>query len=363
LGFASTGSGVTIRIQGNEDVVAAALVGADGINSAVAGQLCGPLGTTYSGYVAWRAIAEMAYEPDDGQIWACLVRGREVGWLPVGDRRTYWFATTCLPEGQALAEGDKAYLLELLEQWPDPIPELIANTPPEQLTRSDIVDRQAPSIWGDGPVTLLGDAAHPMRPHLGQGGCQAIEDAAALALSLVEFRDHASAFRRYERQRRRRLDMLVARSGVSLRVNRLATGKLGDKLLDAPAPGVGTLRCGHPVEDGVPVGRAQFVEHGLRARVPTERCGEVRRHLDCGLAVVGSVPGAVSFRSGHCVETGASHTSLFDELGCDRDVAFRPCAPRPSGSERPAKRAVVAAAEPPVDPSEAQRLGKGLVVA
>jgi 2-polyprenyl-6-methoxyphenol hydroxylase-like FAD-dependent oxidoreductase len=81
--------------------------------------------------------------------------------------------------------------------------------------RNDVVDRAVPGRWSDRAVTLVGDAAHPMRPHLGQGGCQAIEDAAVLATCLAKAADPVSAFANYERRRRRRAQRIVFLSRLS----------------------------------------------------------------------------------------------------------------------------------------------------
>ncbi|MHB1713188.1 MAG: FAD-dependent monooxygenase, partial [Acidimicrobiales bacterium] len=214
-GYDLNPSGVTIRLHDGGDVAVDAVVGADGIGSAVATQLAGPLQSSYSGYAAWRAIAETDSVPEDDRFWACLADGHEFGWLPIGSGRTYWFATACLPEGHSFPEGDEAYLKETFGHWPYPIPHLLAATPSQRLVRNDIVDRAMPNQWSDGPVTLLGDAAHPMRPHLGQGGCQAIEDAVVLASYLAKARDAGDAFKRYEQRRRGRTRLIVQLSRLS----------------------------------------------------------------------------------------------------------------------------------------------------
>lgn len=208
-GYDLNPSGVTVRLHNGGDVAVDAVVGADGIGSAIATQLVGPLQSSYSGYAAWRAIAETDSEPEDDQLWACLAEGHELGWLPIGDDRTYWFATACLPEGHIFPEGDEAHLKDAFGHWPHPIPHLLASTPSHQLVRNDIVDRAMPNKWSDGPVTLLGDAAHSMRPHLGQGGCQAIEDAVVLASYLARSQDVGDAFAQYEQRRRRRTRLIV----------------------------------------------------------------------------------------------------------------------------------------------------------
>lgn len=81
--------------------------------------------------------------------------------------------------------------------------------------RLDCYDRPPLRVWGRGPVTLLGDAAHPMTPNLGQGACQALEDAAALTLCFGPphgLGDPEAALRAYERFRIARARWFVERS-------------------------------------------------------------------------------------------------------------------------------------------------------
>ena len=214
VGYDLGASAVTVRFASGEQAGVDALVGADGVSSAVARTLNGPFRTSYSGYTAWRGIAEMD-PPDGDQILACVGGGHEFGWMPVASRRIYWFATAWVPQGQEMPGGDDLYLKETFGQWPQPIPDLLAATPPGRLVRNDILDRAPLRRWTAGPVTLVGDAAHPMRPHLGQGGCQAIEDAAVLAGCLARSTSPDLAFRTYERQRRRRTSRVVRLSRVS----------------------------------------------------------------------------------------------------------------------------------------------------
>jgi 2-polyprenyl-6-methoxyphenol hydroxylase-like FAD-dependent oxidoreductase len=77
---------------------------------------------------------------------------------------------------------------------------------------ADMYDRPVLTAWSQGRITLVGDAAHPMTPNLGQGACQAIEDAYFLAESLKSARTIASALQRYEAQRIKRANTIVQRS-------------------------------------------------------------------------------------------------------------------------------------------------------
>jgi 2-polyprenyl-6-methoxyphenol hydroxylase-like FAD-dependent oxidoreductase len=146
-------------------------------------------------------------------------RGARFGCTHIGRGRIYWFATANAPAGVGDGPlggpaGPKAKLLRHFGDWHDPIRELIETTEEGAILRTDIYDR-APlgEIWGEGAVTLLGDAAHPMTPNLGQGACQAMEDAVVLARCLAERNvSTADALRRYERLRAARVAMLVRRS-------------------------------------------------------------------------------------------------------------------------------------------------------
>jgi 2-polyprenyl-6-methoxyphenol hydroxylase-like FAD-dependent oxidoreductase len=96
--------------------------------------------------------------------------------------------------------------------WADPIPAVLAATDPADILRNDLYDRDQARQWSRGPVVVVGDAAHPMRPHLGQGGCQGIEDAAVLARFVDGDGDLAAAFARFVAFRRPRVQSLVRES-------------------------------------------------------------------------------------------------------------------------------------------------------
>jgi 2-polyprenyl-6-methoxyphenol hydroxylase-like FAD-dependent oxidoreductase len=88
---------------------------------------------------------------------------------------------------------------------------IIRATKPDDLRVDELLVRDPLDQWGRGPVTLLGDAAHPMLPHTGQGAAQAIEDAVALSLALARGTETESSLRTYEYVRSRRTAALVRR--------------------------------------------------------------------------------------------------------------------------------------------------------
>jgi 2-polyprenyl-6-methoxyphenol hydroxylase-like FAD-dependent oxidoreductase len=221
-----TGDGsVRVDMSDGSSCAAPAVIGADGTHSVVARHINGPLRARYAGYTAWRGVADFALACE--LAGETLGPGAEVGHVPLGADHTYWFATERLPEGQRFPGGELAYLSSRFGRWAEPIPAILAATPPESVLRNDLYDRDPARRWTRGPVALVGDAAHPMRPHLGQGGCQALEDAAILAGFLDAIADPATAFARFESFRRPRVKALTRESAMIGRIINLRPAAVG----------------------------------------------------------------------------------------------------------------------------------------
>jgi 2-polyprenyl-6-methoxyphenol hydroxylase-like FAD-dependent oxidoreductase len=138
-------------------------------------------------------------------------RGLEAGVVRAGDREVYWYlsvrAEQFAPPRDALTVATRC-----AAQFHEQFRAIVAATRTEDLRLDELFDRSPIDHWGRGPVTLLGDAAHPMLPHAGQGAAQAIEDAVTLGALLHEVSDttalHA-ALRRYEHLRTTRTRKIV----------------------------------------------------------------------------------------------------------------------------------------------------------
>jgi 2-polyprenyl-6-methoxyphenol hydroxylase-like FAD-dependent oxidoreductase len=187
-----------------------ALVAADGIRSICRQQLLGDGEPTYSGYFCWRGIAPRSPAlPSNwgGEFWGT---GLRFGGCCIDGQRLYWFAVTDGPKDQTDEKvRSKATVLETFKDFSQAIRDIIASTPEEAIFRSDIADRKPVTTWGEGRLTLLGDAAHAMTPNLGQGACQAIEDALVLGLQLHATSDVPAALRNYEKLRQPRSNKVV----------------------------------------------------------------------------------------------------------------------------------------------------------
>jgi 2-polyprenyl-6-methoxyphenol hydroxylase-like FAD-dependent oxidoreductase len=155
------------------------IVAADGIRSRVrAGWPTDP-GIRYAGYSAWRGVTSgpVDLRGAAGETWG---RGTRFGIAPLQDGRVYWFAVDSMPPATVI-DDEYAAVSTLFKSWHAPIGELIGATDPAAVFRLDINELAGtlPS-YRRGRCVLLGDAAHAMTPDLGQGGNQALEDAATL---------------------------------------------------------------------------------------------------------------------------------------------------------------------------------------
>jgi FAD-dependent urate hydroxylase len=229
-GFEQDKGGVVVRFAGGREERCELLVGADGLHSVVREQLLDDGPPLYAGYVAWRGVAELGDEPSpDGGAFETWGGGERFGLVNLGRRRVYWYATKNAPKGEENAGPRSERKEELLARfggWHEPIPTIIRVTDDSGIHRDGVYHREPAKRWGEGRITLLGDAAHPMTPDLGQGACQAIEDAVVLARSLDEEGDIEAALRLYEKRRADRVAYVVR---LSRRLGRI--GQLENPLL------------------------------------------------------------------------------------------------------------------------------------
>jgi len=193
------------------DYSGAALIGADGLWSRLRARLSDDAPPRFAGRSAFRAIIPATQLlPQDREpivdLW--IGPGGHLVHYPVRAGAAVNVVAVCRDQWQSAAWSTGAGREEVLERfpaagWAATARQLLAA--PERWQKWALYDREPLASWGRGPVTLLGDAAHPMLPFLAQGAAMAIEDAAVLARELARSpADYASALRNYERERRPR---------------------------------------------------------------------------------------------------------------------------------------------------------------
>jgi 2-polyprenyl-6-methoxyphenol hydroxylase-like FAD-dependent oxidoreductase len=177
------------------------LLVADGIHSPLRRELLPESAPRYAGYTCWRGVV---HRPDLRLSEASETWGRRgrVGIVPLTDDRVYWFACiNASPQNQKMAQLTSRNLADHFRHYHAPIPDLLAETPNENLIWNDIIDLKPLKRFAFDRTLLLGDAAHATTPNMGQGACQAIEDAVVLADALARNDSVAAAFQNFERRR------------------------------------------------------------------------------------------------------------------------------------------------------------------
>jgi FAD-dependent urate hydroxylase len=201
-GCSEQGGEIIARFAGGGEARADLLICADGIHSVLRQQWFPSSRPRYAGYTAWRGVVE--YDHDQvGKLWGEILGcGMRFGLAPLSAGRIYWYATQNLAEGTRVpTEKLQEYLLAHFGDWAAPIPAVIRATEAATILQNDIYDLAGLEEWVRGRAALLGDSAHAMTPNLGQGGCQAIEDAVVLGKSLRAAATLEEGLRAYQSQR------------------------------------------------------------------------------------------------------------------------------------------------------------------
>ena len=201
----------TVACSG-EELAADLVIAADGVNS-ITRRTLWSADAVFQRRTVWRGVT-----PSES-VWPVqesltLGRGVQVGVLPLPGKRVYWFLTANADHPNQLYADDRAEVLRRVRGWHHPIPELVAATPEDQVLHNDIVDIDPLPTFVKNRVVLLGDAAHAMPPDLGQGACQALEDAVVLAAALAD-----DDLDRYDRERRARVQPMAAAARESVTRN------------------------------------------------------------------------------------------------------------------------------------------------
>ncbi len=211
VGFEQSGELARVRFANGAVAEADVVVGADGIHSELRPHVFPPSKPVFHGTIAYRGLIPRERLPDwpmdRWQMWAGPSRHFLVFPVRHGTMINY---VGFVPADEEMKEswtapGDPAVLRREFEGWDPRIGQVLKQV--DQCFRWALYDREPLPGWAQGRLTLLGDAAHPMLPHLGQGANQSIEDGMALATILAQVETSAipAALLAYERLRRERV--------------------------------------------------------------------------------------------------------------------------------------------------------------
>jgi len=203
---------VTLELADGRREVGDLLIGADGLHSVIRTSVVPRDSLRYSGQTCFRGIAPVALA---GPYVLREIQGpgRRGSVCAIDEHSVYWWAAHNSPPNQLVSQGERqAHLLERYGDFPFGLPEAIAATSAGAILQHDLFDRAPVNQYAAGRVALIGDAAHPTTPNLGQGANMAIDDALSLARALRDEATLVAALARYQRERLPRTRAIVERS-------------------------------------------------------------------------------------------------------------------------------------------------------
>mmetsp|Transcript_5360 Transcript_5360/g.7899 ORF Transcript_5360/g.7899 Transcript_5360/m.7899 type:complete len:554 (+) Transcript_5360:129-1790(+) len=219
---------VKANLSSGKSVEGDVLIGADGIWSNIRATMRDePVrgdgsGVAYSGYTLF--AGELDYNSfDNGKVGYKVYIGPQQYFVitDIGNGRYQWYAFLARPAGseqlESKPDGTSPYLQNIFTGWSHEIHHILSATKEDEIEQRDLYDRP-PSVfkkWSQGNVCLLGDAVHAMMPNLGQGGCQAIEDALVIKEELESAKLRSEVSDKLRTYRDRRLIRSAAVQGLS----------------------------------------------------------------------------------------------------------------------------------------------------
>ena len=210
------GQHVEIGFQDGSTVSAALLIGADGTHSMTRQYVLGKqVERRYAGYVNWNGLVEISEDLAPAQQWTTFVgEGKRASLMPVAEHRFYFFFDVPLSAGLENQRSEyKTLLKQYFSGWCSQVQCLIDSIDEQKTNRVEIHDIEPFNQFYKGRVVILGDAAHSTTPDIGQGGCQAMEDAVYLARALqINTLGLEDALKRYQNKRNERANELLLRA-------------------------------------------------------------------------------------------------------------------------------------------------------
>jgi 2-polyprenyl-6-methoxyphenol hydroxylase-like FAD-dependent oxidoreductase len=193
-------NGCQLEFTNGETLMSSMVLGADGLHSTVRNQLFPNNTIRNAKQICWRGIANYnlpeEFQHELNEAWGSLIR---FGFVQIAPKKVYWYALQSFTK--SAADFSVAHLIDYFLDYNDVVKEIIKSTNTSQIHKAEILDLKPTNKWFSNNICLLGDAAHATTPNLGQGACQAIEDAFVLSECLAKYDDTSKAFEEFQKLR------------------------------------------------------------------------------------------------------------------------------------------------------------------
>lgn len=192
-------NGYDLTFENGEQIQSSIVLGADGLNSIVRQKLFTDNHIRKANQICWRSITEyklpIKFKNELNEAWG---KSERFGFVQITKNKVYWYALKAFKKSKN--EFSLNFLNEYFSHYNPIIKNIIKSTKKEQINITEISDLNPIFVWHKKNVCLIGDAAHATTPNMGQGACQAIEDAYILAKCLDKYKI-PQAFTEYQKLR------------------------------------------------------------------------------------------------------------------------------------------------------------------
>ncbi len=192
-------NGYSLEFQNGKKNQSSILIAADGLNSVVRQNLF-PNNTIRNAHqICWRGITEynlpQKYQHELNEAWG---KSERFGFVQIAKNKVYWYALKSFKKNKD--EFNVKNIDSYFSEYNTLIKDIISSSKKEQINTAEISDLKPTDTWYKESICLIGDAAHATTPNMGQGACQAIEDAYILSECLKKY-DTSNAFKEFQKNR------------------------------------------------------------------------------------------------------------------------------------------------------------------
>lgn len=192
-------NGCVLKFENGQQIQSSTVLGADGLNSIVRQNIFPNNSIRHANQICWRGITEcelpLKFRNELNEAWGKLER---FGFVQIAENKVYWYALKAFKKNKN--ECSINNLGQYFKDYNPVIKDIIKSTKKDQINTAEISDLKPTNIWFKDNVCLIGDSAHATTPNMGQGACQAIEDAFVLSECLEKYSIN-KAFSEYQKLR------------------------------------------------------------------------------------------------------------------------------------------------------------------